>query len=234
MLVPARSTVTPAAQFLQHACVAHALAAPPLRTSPTERPAIRVASTRRSSATNRRTMHRPRRDQLASQARRCSRSAVVRQHQVGAGRSGRQQIGTAKGHRAPRDRRHANRIPATARRRRSHAPPGRRPSLGTFQPVAVDPAGATARSRADSALHNLQYPRDWCIGVDTDDRRQRPPALSGLRGHACLVPSFGQYPRQRPKHPGIGDLREFGLGSLHQGRQIARTDAAHRAATRAP
>ncbi|COT45638.1 Uncharacterised protein [Mycobacterium tuberculosis] len=41
---------------------------------------------------------------------------------------------------------------------------------------------------------------------------------------SCLVLSFGQYPRQRPKHPGIGDLREFGLGHSHQGRVAYRTN----------
>ncbi|CKV64765.1 Uncharacterised protein [Mycobacterium tuberculosis] len=161
MLVPAkRSTVTPAASSSSSTPKwAHALAAPPLRTSPTERPAIRVASTRRSSATNsRRTTCIDRGVINCSQARRCSRPAgrpastraapVARVGSGATGTAGLLATSTTRSATRKQNSRHRASPTAACSTTRSAVCSARSNPSQSTRP------GATARSRVDSALHN--------------------------------------------------------------------------------
>ncbi len=139
---------------------------------------------------------------------------------------------------APRDRRHANRIPATARRRRPHAaPPGRRsarhvptrrsrPGRGR-QHVAVSTVPCTIRWPPLRPVHWRRHRRP----------RQRPPALSAERPRvsgAVVWPVPPPAP-QAPRHRRSSRIRPWSLasGTSRVPHEPTRT-AAHRAAPRAP
>ena len=178
ILVPAnRSTVSPAASSTSSTPMwANARAAPPPRTSPTERPAMRAARGRRSAvACPERTACTDRGVINSSHARRCSRPAggPASTRSAPAARAGSGSDGGA-GSAATSTRRSAT------RKQKSRQPASSTAACSTTLSAArsarSNPSrsmrpGSTTRSRLDSAVTQFAgHHRHGRVGVDTDDR----------------------------------------------------------------